>query len=130
MPGVDVVQGVGVVVTVGVAVVVTAGVGVARFSSSDRTSATNASTFASRAAVSSKVKHGPSLFASSFSNQPFVGSVPPSNLPVALARQSVRTVPHLSGSFWHFSRHFSRPAAFLRTHFFFPAEQAFRITAG
>src|SRR5262245_49097413 len=89
------------------------------------TFATQRSTADSAVAVSSNVMQSlPALF-SSFSKQPLVASMPPSNLALTLSVQppalGSAVLPGVSESAWHLSN----PAAFLDMHFVLPARHFF-----
>src|SRR5262245_53409198 len=83
--------------------------------------ATQASTALSAAAVSSTVRQSFGLLLSSLSKQPFVGSLPPSNLVRVLVTQSLAlgsaSLPGISAS----ASHLSNPAAFLAMQAVLPA---------
>jgi hypothetical protein len=82
---------------------------------------TQLSTAASADAVSSNEMQSFGTLFSSFSKQPFVGSMPPSNLPITLVTQSFAfgsaTLPGVSESWWHLIK----PVPFLDMHFVLPA---------
>src|SRR5262245_28421697 len=80
--------------------------------------ATHASTAFSPAVVSSWVMQSLPFLFSSFSKQPFVASIPPSNLSSTLVTQvGSATLPGVSAV----CSHLSNPAAFLDMHFVLPA---------
>jgi hypothetical protein len=84
--------------------------------------ATQLSTTASAATVSSNVMQSLPVLPSSFSKQPFVGSTPPSNLPTALSTQpfvfGTGGFPGVSAS----CSHLMRPVPFFDMHLVLPAK--------